>query len=322
MIQGSSEILYHVSVAADGTPSPVRTGETLPPEAMTWLHLCASHQATFGRLTSTLGFDESVAKALLSKETRSRVSIRGAGILVILKAMHHLEGASPDDMVGLRLWIEGNKVITVRERDVAALEEMRMLIEGGLGPKSAGEFLAKLFEKVYEDIEPHIEALEDSVAELDDQVTQGMFIEVCGPLAGLGHSAIAFLRHLSPQKTALDTLIGSGFPLLSPRDVELMIESRDRLTRLLEALHEVRDRGAIINDQIIRMQDIELNRSVYKFSLAATIFLPLSFLTSLFGVNLGGIPGVRNDAAFWVLSIVCLLFLVFSILLSKKRKLL
>ena len=39
----------------------------------------------------------------------------------------------------------------------------------------------------------------------------------------------------------------------------------------------VRDRGAIINEQIIPIQDIELNRAVYKFSLAATILLRLSF---------------------------------------------
>jgi hypothetical protein len=41
--------------------------------------------------------------------------------------------------------------------------------------------------------------------------------------------------------------------------------------------NEVRDRGAITNKQIIPIQDIELNRAVYKFSLAATILLRLSF---------------------------------------------
>ena len=61
--------------------------------------------------------------------------------------------------------------------------------------------------------------------------------------------------------------------------------------------NEVRDRGAIINEQIIPIQDIELNRAVYKFSLAATISTSVLF-TGHFGINLSGLPGARSDAAF------------------------
>lgn len=322
MTQVGSEVLYHISVTADGKMySGSVPADSRSSVKMSWLHMCASHNATSDHLTRVSKLDEPVVQALLLKETRSRVAVRGSGALVILKAMHRLEGASPDDMVGLRLWVDRERVITVRERDIDAVNEIRMRIEEGVGPNSTGEFLAELFERIYAEIEPHIEALEDSVGELDEQVSRGMLEHACASLADMGHSAIAFLRHLSPQKAALDTLIGSGLELLSPRDVERMVESRDRLTRLLEALHEVRDRGTIINEQIVRIQDIELNRSVYKFSLAATIFLPLSFLTSLFGVNLGGIPGVRNDAAFWVLLTACLVFLTLSILISKRRRL-
>ena len=59
--------------------------------------------------------------------------------------------------------------------------------------------------------------------------------------------------------------------------------------------NEVRDRGAIINEQIIPIQDIELNRAVYKFSLAATILLRLSFSPV---INLSGLNGARSDPAF------------------------
>ena len=323
MTQDSSEVLYHVSVTADGKVfSGGVPGDSSSLARMSWLHLCASHQGTSRHLRLVAGLDDVVVEALLSKETRSRLSIRGSGALVILKAMHRLEGASPHDMVGLRLWVDRDRVITVREREIDAIAEIKMLIEGGIGPTSTGEFLAGLFEEIYAEIEPHIEGLEDSVAEMDEQVSQGVIDQACASLANIGHSGIAFLRHLSPQKSVLDTLCGSGLELLSQRDIERMVESRDQLARLLEGLHEVRDRGAIINEQISRIQDIELNRAVYKFSLAATIFLPLSFITGLFGVNLGGLPGSSNDASFWILSAACLVFLALSILASRKRRLL
>ena len=89
-----------------------------------------------------------------------------------------------------------------------------------------------------------------------------------------------------------------GLEFLSRQNVERLVECRCQLARLLESLQEVRDRGAIINEQIIPIQDIKLNRAVYKFSLAATILLLLSFFTGLFGINLSGLPGARSDAAF------------------------
>ena len=42
---------------------------------------------------------------------------------------------------------------------------------------------------------------------------------------------------------------------------------------------------------------------MYLLSIVATIFLPLSFLTGVFGMNVGGLPGLENPSAFNILAI-------------------
>ena len=37
-------------------------------------------------------------------------------------------------------------------------------------------------------------------------------------------------------------------------------------------------------------------------SIVAAVFLPLSFLTGLLGINVGGIPGAETSSAFWIVS--------------------
>lgn len=44
----------------------------------------------------------------------------------------------------------------------------------------------------------------------------------------------------------------------------------------------------------------------YILTIVAAIFLPLSFLTGLLGINVGGIPGVDNGNAFWIVVGLCL----------------
>lgn len=150
-------------------------------------------------------------------------------------------------MVGLRLLVDTDRVITSQERGIDAIDEMKTLLEGGIGPKSMGELPAAILEKISADIEPYIERLEDSVAALDQQVSRDAIEKVCSSLAEVGYSAVAFLRHLSPEKAVLDTLIASGLEFLSPQNVERLVECGGQLARLRESLHEVHDWGAIIS---------------------------------------------------------------------------
>jgi zinc transporter len=56
-----------------------------------------------------------------------------------------------------------------------------------------------------------------------------------------------------------------------------------RVTRYVETLNDIRDRAQIINEEIDKLNSAKLNSMTYMFSVAATIFLPLTFLTGLLG---------------------------------------
>jgi len=52
-------------------------------------------------------------------------------------------------------------------------------------------------------------------------------------------------------------------------------------------------------------------------SIVAAIFLPLSFLTGLMGMNVAGLPGTENPWSFWIL--VLLMLLVTALILVSVR---
>jgi zinc transporter len=70
-----------------------------------------------------------------------------------------------------------------------------------------------------------------------------------------------------------------------------MQEIADRLGRGLDDLEAGVARTAILADEVASAMAESMNRRTYTMSLMAMIFLPATFLTGLFGVNLGGIPG-------------------------------
>ena len=52
---------------------------------------------------------------------------------------------------------------------------------------------------------------------------------------------------------------------------------------------------------------------MYVLSVIAAVFLPLGFLTGLLGINVGGMPGADNAAAFWLVCLIASLLAAVSL---------
>lgn len=75
-----------------------------------------------------------------------------------------------------------------------------------------------------------------------------------------------------------------------------------RTTRVVEELDGVRERLMSLRAHLDSIHAARIGRNGYVLSVVAAIFLPLGFLTGLFGVNLGGIPGASSPGGFFLLS--------------------
>jgi len=82
-------------------------------------------------------------------------------------------------------------------------------------------------------------------------------------------------------------------------------EVADRVTRMTEDIDAVRERAMVLQDQLTDQRAEEMNRNMMVLSVVAAIFLPLGFLTGLFGINVGGMPGVESPVAFWFVVAAC-----------------
>jgi zinc transporter len=87
-------------------------------------------------------------------------------------------------------------------------------------------------------------------------------------------------------------------------------EVADRITRYIEELEEVRERAAVLQDELLNQLTEAANRTIYLLTIVAAVMLPLSFITGLLGINVGGMPGEGSPSAFWI---VCLLLVAFGL---------
>jgi zinc transporter len=72
----------------------------------------------------------------------------------------------------------------------------------------------------------------------------------------------------------------------------------DRITRYVEDLELVREKAMVLQEELINMMAQQQNDRMYVLSIIAAIFLPISFITGLFGMNVAGLPGINEPSAF------------------------
>lgn len=273
-----------------------------PDQGVLWIHLDREGAEAARWLQEESGFGPIRVEALLALETRPRSVAHKDGLLVTLRGVNLNPGADPDDMVGIRLWVDASRVISVRRRRLMAIQDIRDQIEDGRGPGGAGDFLALLAARLADRMAPVIDDMDDVVDGLEDELLIAEKREIRHKLRILRRQVIGLRRYLSPQRDALSRLITEDQPWMDAVHKARLREVADRTIRYVEDLDEVRDRAAVVQDELMNQLAERMNKTMYLLTVVASVLLPLGFVTGLLGINVGGIPGAENKMGF---AIVC-----------------
>ena len=291
-----------------------------PDRGILWMHMNYSFPDVQKWLYEESGLEEVISDALTEEDSRPRCTPFQEGLLLGLRGVNLNPGADPEDMVGVRIWFENNRIITTRKRKILSISDIQASLEQGIGPESIGDFLVQVTGRLMERMRHVIDDLEDSVADLEDQVLTAESHLLRTQLAAQRRQAISLRRYLSPQREALSRLLTEKIPWLDEGDRIRLREVSDSLVRYIEDLDEARDRAAVTQEELVNRLSEQMNNKMYILSIVAAIFLPLGFLTGLLGINVGGIPGAENRLGFTVFVLLLAIVVGFQIWFFKKKK--
>ncbi|MFC4724096.1 zinc transporter ZntB [Glycocaulis abyssi] len=309
-----------MGVPAGDTPKADSKGKGRPP--FTWVHLQREDPRTRDWLETESGLDSFLQSALLADDTRPRCTVHGEGAIIILRGVNLMEGAEPEDMVSVRLWVDRSRVIGVWVRPLHAVRDLVSAIERGIAPVSPGELVAKLAQRLADRMEPHVGELHDELDTFEDALLEDDGTVERGALAKVRRRAIRLRRYIGPQRDALTTLSIEDLSWLIDRDRSRVREAADKTTRVLEELEAVRERAALIQDQIVEARGAKMDRYMVLLSALAAIFLPLTLFTGLLGINVEGIPFAEEEWAFAAVTGLIVLVAVILTYVFRKMKLL
>lgn len=266
-----------------------------------WLHLAQTSSDVRRWVVEESGIPIAEAKALVADHARPRCVQTEQGLMFIGRGVNLDPTSVPEDMKSIRVWLEPSRIITVVKRRMRSAEAIALRFSTDHPPKSASEVLVQLFSQMTELLAPVVQELGEQIDEIRDSVIDDDLPTAdISTLSPLRLRAMGLHRYLTPLYDAAITL-SSSKQLTESKAARAEVQvTRDQLARIVEELAAIESRAAVTRDEIVSQRADQLNQRVYVLTVLAGVCLPLSVLTGMLGMNVGGIPLAASTSGFLI----------------------
>lgn len=209
----------------------------------------------------------------------------------------------------------GGFVLTIQERPGDVFEPIRERIRKGLPiRKKRADYLAySLIDTLVDEYYAVLEYLGDRLEVLEEEILGEPREHHLQEIHKLKRYLMELRRSLWPTREALQELIRSDTPIIEEETRLHLRDCQDHCTQLVEVVESYRDMAASLADLYLSSVSHRMNEVMKTLTLIATVFIPLSFLAGIFGMNFEYMPELKwrySYPLFWVLVVSCVAAMV------------
>ena len=168
---------------------------------------------------------------------------------------------------------------------------------------------------------PVLDDLDDVIDQLEDLTVSTTSNQVQARIFHVKREVARLRRIISPSVEVTNALITRTREYIPAEAEAYFSDVHDHLIRAFEVLDSYRDLMSGLLDVYLTTVSNRLNTVMKQLTIIATIFLPITFVTGVFGQNFGHMPQVEHDAGlnFWFVLLFMLLITVGQLWFFRKR---
>jgi zinc transporter len=182
------------------------------------------------------------------------------------------------------------------------VDQLRQNLPSNKSLVSAVDLLGFMVTGMTNRMEPVISDLTKDIDDVEDAMLDGGLVPPQQTLSEFQRQIVRTRRHVNNTQQVLDPMTTDPTLALDADDRETLVRASKHVTRHLQRLDECRTRVQTLRDQIEAQRLEIMTRSSLNLTIVATVFLPLTFITGLLGMNVAGVPDQHNPYGFWLVT--------------------
>jgi magnesium transporter len=273
-----------------------------------WVDLEAPHEPERRVLADTFKFHDLAIEDAMAEVHHPKIETYDDVLYLILHGIQAKKRSQGFQTHDVDFFLGRNYLVTVHHSPSRSIEAERGICgrhASVLGEGPAG-LLHRIVDKLVDHYGPEVDALENRLEQIETQVFSAPHRNPLRAILGLKADIASLRRVTLPQRDAVGRLSRREFPQIPDTMTYRFRDVFDQLVRLTDEAIFLQDRVTGLLDAYLSMQSNRLNQVMKVLTVIATIFMPLTVLTGMYGMNvhLPAFPGGPGAQFWWVFGIM------------------
>ncbi len=260
-------------------------------ERVTWIELEGfGDPALFEVLETHFQAPRLALEDVVSNSSQPKVELYESGLFVVAKAV---KLGNPSELEQLSLFLRGNVLITFLDEPLHVLAPLRKRLEDpeSFTRRHGVDFLAyRVLDSVVDTYTPFLERLGACLDEVEAEAISRPSSRPLNRLYELMRDLRLAIRVALPMRELVSALRHEGRAYFKPATLPFLSDLRDHTQGIVELSSHYRDLGTDVRELIHGALNLRMNQTMRMLTAVTAVFIPLSFVTGLYGMNFEHMP--------------------------------
>ncbi|MDH5674867.1 MAG: magnesium/cobalt transporter CorA [Myxococcales bacterium] len=270
-----------------------------------WIRVEGLHSYVINGLREHFNFSSLAAEDALHKPQRPRAEAYDDHLFIVGQLWE--AGESDAGLQQISLFLFDGLLLSFQEQRTGIWDPIEKRLQqssSNLRGADASYLAYALLDTIVDHDFPNLEAYAEQLDQLEDVVLKGRGLDVLQQIHAVKHGLAVRRRMLWPTRELVVDLRRDDQVLISAETRAYLADVHDHCTQLIDFVETLRDLASSLTDLHLSMMSNRTNEAMQVLTVIATIFIPITFLAGVYGMNFKYIPEMEwrySYAAFWAL---------------------
>ncbi len=290
---------------------------------VTWLDINGLHHVqNLQKLGDCFSLHPLVLEDILNTNQRPKIEDYGDYLYLVLKILNYRADENELNSDQLSLIVGRNFVISLHENDEALFNSIRERLKSkGRIRRAGADYLAySLMDLVVDQYYVILEQLGETIEDLEEELVSHPLSQTLHQIHQLKRTMIILRRSVWPLREVLSQLERRESPLIQESTALYFKDVYDHIIQVIDTIETFRDMLSGMLDVYLSSVSNRLNEVMKVLTIIATIFIPLTFIAGVYGMNFENMPELKWRWGYFIIMGLMALIAGVMLVFFKKRK--
>lgn len=266
-------------------------------DSVSWINVDGIHNPdVIHQVGETFNIHPLIREDIMNTHQRPKVEETGNQIFVVLKMIY--KHPSEEDVVGeqISLLVGPGYVISLQETPGDVFDPVRTRIEQGKGQmrsRRADYLMYALMDTTVDQYFIILETFSEEITVIEEELFDDPDRELLQSIHSLKRDLIYFRKSVWPLREVIGRLQRNEYELLSENMTPYLRDLYDHTIQVIDTIESVRETLSSQTDLYLSSVSNRMNEVMKTLTIIATIFIPLTFIAGVYGMNFEVMPELQ-----------------------------